>query len=639
MVVTLSINLDAAQADELENIRAKANSGDYEVALNMAHQLLETTPGTEKRYETLLFVFETEYLRSSLHGFDNIQKVEDAFASIRREFPERLDLESWLWKMAWIEWKGGKQKRAVEIAADLLRRYPSGPYSRDAILLMARVYLERGELEMAERYVLKLALLGSRTAEQKIQMKIFEMLINARRSPSKAFEYARQAWSDGKQVIERDPFLFYSLIRIWAQNGKPEDIVKKVEDFLSRYVEEDEVPYVNLIYGDVLYRLGLRKKSQFVYAVLAERHPETVLGKKAFLRGLMVEYEKVKDEARLLPVIRSMARLERDNQLTEIEIEAGLDQAILYARLARSSDHYILPALVHFAFSAKSDVKPFSDISRIKGKEMYLFGLGRYLENHERIKAITVWKRFSMFQTKTGKYLQVATGVALAYADMGVLDQAEALLMDIQRKSSGSLWADRNFLEQARIWLKRHDTDGVSKVMNWLAQHESTIYRSELLIIASRMYAERGDSAQAFQNLKQVDVLSLDEGMQMEYWRVQAELLSRLDQWGKAAEAWSRVVKLAKSSKDRNMALYEQATAWLKGGEYDNAVRLYEAIPESVQDDAWAFHSAQAQMYAGEVRTAETKFRALAQKSSRYALLARLELAARLTSQLKEHRP
>ena len=641
LLVFLLIIPGCALADTLTDIRAKANDGDYDVALNMAHRMLKKTPDDEQRYDLLFFIFETEYLRASLHEFDDIQPVEEAFAAILREFPERIDREAWLWKMAWIEWKAEKQKRAIETAAELLRRYPSGPYARDAILLIARIYLERDEPEAAERYVLKAVLLGGKTPDQKVQIEVFEALVNARRNPGKAFEYAQKAWADGKQIVEKDPFLFYAVIRIWARNGHAKDVLQKVEDFLSLYVEEDEVPYVNLIYGDVLHRLGMNKKAQFVYAVLAERHPDMPLGKKAFLRGLMVEYADVNEESRLIPVLRSIYRVEKDNQLTDIEIEAALDQAILYARLAQKDKRYMLPALMHFALVAESDVAPFRDIGRTKGRDAFLSSLEYYIGNGSNVQAITIWKKFGLFRTGSSRELQVATGVALAYADMGLLGQAEDLLKSVEQKSSGSLWADRNFLERARIWLKRNDADGVNKIMSWLAQHESTIYRPELLITAARMYVGRGDAAQAFQVLKQVKVLSLDEETRLEYWMTQAELSADLEQWNRAAEAWSRVLKLAKTDEVRNHALYEQATVWLKGGEYVNAVRLYEAIPEVSRDDAWIYHSAVAQMYAGEVRSAEAKLRSLVEKksSSRYALLARLELAEHVAKRLKEYRP
>jgi len=641
VLVFLFVMPGYALTDALTDIRARANDGDYDVALNMAHKILKKTPDDEQRYDILFFIFETEYLRASLHKFDEIQPVEEAFAAIIREFPERIDRESWLWKMAWIEWKAEKQKRAIETAAELLRRYPSGPYARDAILLIARIYLERNELETAERYVLKAVLLGGKTPDQKVQMEVFEALVNSHRNPKKAFEHVQKAWADGKQIIEKDPFLFYSVIRIWARNGHAEDVLQKVEDFLSLYVEEDEVPHVNLIYGDVLHRLGMNIKAQFVYAVLAERHPGTQLGKKAFLRGLMVEYEGVNEEKRLIPVLRSIYRVEKDNQLTDIEIEAALDQAILYVRLAQQDKRYMLPALTRFALVAESDVMPFRDMARTQGRETFLSSLEYYISSGSNVQVITIWKRFGLFRTGSSRELQAATGVALAYADMGLLGQAEDLLKEIEQKSAGSLWADRNFLEQARIWLKRNDADGINKIMSWLAQHESTIYRPELLITAARMYAGHGDAAQAFQVLKQVKVLSLDEEARLEYWMTQAELLSGLEQWNRAAEAWSRVLKLAKIGEVRNHALYEQATVWLKGGEYVNAVRLYEAIPEASRDDAWTYHSAVAQMYAGEVRSAETKLRSLVEKksSSHYALLARLELAEHLAKRLKEYRP
>ena len=177
--------------------------------------------------------------------------------------------------------------------------------------------------------------------------------------------------------------------------------------------------------------------------------------------------------------------------------------------------------------------------------------------------------------------------------------------------------------------------------MVWLAQHEGTIYRAELLMIAARMHVRRNDVAQAFQLLKQVKLLPPDMDMQLEYWTLQGEVLGRLEQWDRAAEAWARVLKLAQTDDIRNRALYEQATAWLKSEEYSNAVRLYEAIPETARDDVWTYYSAVAQMYTGEVRMAEEKFHLLADKSpsSHYGLLARLELAEQLARRMKENRP
>ena len=78
---------------------------------------------------------------------------------------------------------------------------------------------------------------------------------------------------------------------------------------------------------------------------------------------------------------------------------------------------------------------------------------------------------------------------------------AEEMLDHLYIEAGNSVWSHRIMLEKARLWADRNSTDGVIKIMQWLAKHENTLYRQDLLLIVAKIQNAQIEASAASQTL------------------------------------------------------------------------------------------------------------------------------------------
>ena len=626
----------AIGSDSLEEARRLAKQGDYEIAISTAQKMLQKAMATETRFEVMKFIADIEYQRASLRGFKEAKAPLQALRVLRQEFPDMLDLSEWLWRVGWLEWKDGDSRHALQHLSELVQRYPVGPFTRDAHLLMTRIYLQEERFTLAEKHLLKFALLGSKTESHKVFQDLFRGLIGLQQGREGSFEEIKRAWAQGEHFIAADPFLFKRVIDAWNRFEPQQKTITLVEKFLSRYVDEPEVAAVNLLYGDLLRDLGYSKKAQLVYAVLAQRHPETEIGHKAFLRGLMVEYQNVEDEKRLAPIITAIRKVERNNQLSEIETEAQFDEGILFGRLAKHNPAFANNALMQWSLVADSGRAPYAERAVKLGKKLFSKTIASLHTQGKHEEVIRIWERFPVFREQGLSGFPDLMNVAKSFMSLGMYAPAESILQGIRKRSMGSIWDDHALLVLSRLWLQRGDTQAAGRLMAWLVSHGESIYQQELRLNVASIYLNQGDYGQAYEMLKQIHPQEL--GNPLPYWMLRGKVYGALKQWNQSAEAWARALQLAQDERQRQHIVMEQAKAWMQAGRYADAARLLDAIPENGRDAKWLYYSGVAQIKSGQISSGRERLQRIVNQnnSSHFALLARMELSMQSLAAIKE---
>ncbi len=191
-------------------------------------------------------------------------------------------------------------------------------------------------------------------------------------------------------------------------------------------------------------------------------------------------------------------------------------------------------------------------------------------------------------------------------------------------------------LDKARLWADRIVPDGVIKIMQWLAKHEKTLYRQDLLLIAASIQNAQGEASAASQTLANINPGDLTPELRKTYWLTKAGIHLNLKRWHTAAEAWKQLADENEGDKKWRY-LQEQADALIQSKDFMDAETVLLQVPESEQKAAWHYAMALCALNSGRWSRAREHLIPLSTPDSDpdYRLRARLLLAQEQADQAK----
>ncbi|MDQ6972240.1 MAG: hypothetical protein Q9M30_06290, partial [Mariprofundaceae bacterium] len=377
---------------------------------------------------------------------------------------------------------------------------------------------------------------------------------------------------------------------------------------------------------------------------LSEVAPETTIGHKAFMRKMMLQHAQTNELEPLKPVFISLQKLAAENQLSEIEDEAMLDQALLWSRLAGKVAGAEDKALDLYNQVLVGTAPSLANTAEKEGHTLFVHHISQKLSDKSQLESIVLWRRYPQLREPSGPlhgqalktYRSMLLQLASAMRDLMDFQAAEQLLTTLYADTQSSVEGDRVMLERAKLWLDRGDKDGYAKIMRWLEAHSFTLYRPEMLLLAAGIQLTSGQSNAASQTLKQVAEQDLAPDMRASYWTTKAGIAEALGQWHSAASAWSRHNTLLSSI--HYEASLHLADALYMAGEYAKARDAYLDIDEEHRNPRWQYRMAVSEMRSGQWTRAQERLQSLMQntEASEYALRARLMLADKRADHLME---
>ena len=633
-------------ADSISTIRTILHNGNPDVARTRAYNMLKDGHVDDRQRRSLLRIIAiAEEMQSALHDYSDAEIAIAAWHSLLKEFVSPDDAAGIRWKICWLYWKKGDEEGARRAAAEVLKESPSSHQARQARLLLARLDIKGNKLHAARKNLMKFALDSSSDAEQAQGLAWMGVVDFREGRDDPAFNSISKAIAMAPGLVSSDVTLLSTYTQLLYARHNEAAFQRQSARFLELYLDRPEASLIRLLSANMLAESGKGKEAERAYEMLSEVAPETSIGMKAFMRKLMLQYADTTDFDTLKPVLASLHTLAVNNQMSDIEDEAMLDQARLWIRLAGQVDKAEEKALDLYTQVTVGTVPAFAAQARQEGYALFVRDINSTLDDQSWLESIVLWRRYPQLREPTGQIdgdalkqqRHVRLGVAAAMRRLMDFDAAEELLASLYRDTQDSVEGDRIMLEMAKLWLDRRDPDGYARIIRWLNAHSFTMYRPEMLLVAARIQLQNHQPNQASQTLMQVSEQDIAPDMRPDYWLCKAEIAEALGQWHPAAAAWARHNALF--DKAPAATLLRRADALFMAGEYAGAGQAYMNIPEGERNMRWQFRMAVCEVRTGQWKQAEERLTALTQNpdAAEYALRARLLLADREAVSLMEH--
>lgn len=630
----------APVSKRVQNVRAFLEQGNFSLAISASQALLKTHVSNDERFQLLSVLAQAEEMNASFNGYENVNDAVHAYQSLRKEFPKRANAADILWRIAWLYWKGQDMDRADLTTQVLLQQHPKSPEAKKASLLRARILIKKGAYAKARGVLLSYYGLGSDISarEEAEGLAWMAVIDRADGRGEQAFKTMQNSYASIPSVIEQDSSLYATYIQLLAKYGSKDEALHHADQFVKRYISDPAAPTIRLLRGDLLEQQGAYQAASDIYGVLADRYRHSSVGKKARMRQLVMQYQKIKDKGKLRAILRTLTRISAANQMSDIETEAQLYQARILAHLAgldeKQQGKIDDRAIGLYALAAASSRQRFALPAVKEGSALLRQRLHETLDHQQWLQAVVLWRRYPQLRSGAGPRLSFA----IAHAYMQLLDfaHAEPILEDLYSKAKDTVWGQRVILERAKLWLQRGDSDGVDKVMHWLAGHEYTLYRQDLLLMVVRMQVKQQAFPAALHTLKDIHVEDLTPALMGDYWHTSALVNMGLQRWHVAADAWRHLADMSKGDVHWHY-IRSQAGALLNGEETATAERALLQIPEKMRDPSWMFAMASALHELGRFNEATEYLQKLAgaDPANNYTTRARMMLAEQRADQLE----
>jgi hypothetical protein len=643
----LSPGLAISQVSErVQAIRVFLDSGNPKQAIRTSEILLANSDiQSSERMSLLSLIAEAEVMRAKSRLFDNVAPSVQAIEALLKEFPHSPDAARFRWLRAWLEWKGGSLKKAIANAREVIALDQKKERLRQAWLLMARIHIKQEKYAFARSELLQYGMQADEGSQAQGIGAAWNALVDigeARHSAAfKSLDHVYHRWPT---AISAEPQLFAAYILLLHQYGRDKEALGLAESFTRQFITKKQAPAIRLLRADIL----AKQKNTIAaaineYDILADRQAETAVGRKAFMRKLMLQNRDVNEREKLLPVIAAIRKVADRNQLSPLEDEAMLALARLWGRVedgasriasAISGENLKSPALHAYAQAATS---PEQAISRSAGQEgaarleKIVSGL---LAAGQWMKAVVIWRQFPQLHPPEAQSQTLRFGIARAMRKLLLFDAAEALLDKLYIENKASISGQRAMLELIKLWQERSDSNAVEKIMRWLNTHEFTLFRPEILIVVARIQLAQGHAEAARQTLKSVQSATIALEARADYWKVRAETAEAMSQWHVAAQAWSHY--RGSASADSDQGLINQANNLFTAKEYAAALKLYRQMPKQKHDRPWQYYSGVSLLRTGQLTQGTERLQALAgeKDAGAYGALAKLALADQLAGEL-----
>jgi len=627
-----------AASKRVQGVNNFIQRGEIGMAISTANALLKDTKlASGERRGLLQALARAEYLRTSSAGYERVDEAIKAYKALIKEFPKQVDVAKLQWKIAWLYWNHGNPEQADAAAQTILQDYPSSSEVKKAALLRARIMIKKGRYSNARFLLLEHFGLGSAVGSRDEAEGIAWMGVVdfADHRPAQAWKSLRRANAMAPDLIRKDSTLYATYVQLLARQHRDKKALREATDFIKHYISSPEGPAIRLLRADLLADEGRTDDANELYGILANSYGNTLVGKKAQVRKMMLDIGASKDPKRLEKTVHALDQLAASNQLSDVEAEARLGQARLLTRLGAADPKRLDDAIAYDAMVAASVQADIVPVATREGTALMDKRLHALLDQHAWLQAVLLWKRYP--QLRPGQDTMLAFGIAGAYAELADYDHAEALYRRLYGKAEGSLLGQRIMLHMARLWLARGDRDGADKVMRWLSTHNDDLYRQEMLLTAAQMQAAQGGFAAAQKTMAGIDPQSLSAHLLPAYWRTTAVLHADRKQWQDAADAWSKAVALD-AGDARWQDLRTLAHALMQAGDHAAAGRALQAIPDAERDAGWSFAMALCNAGTGHWDTASRQLQSLAdaKPANAYTLRAQMALADHEAHRLEE---
>ncbi len=628
----------AADENNIDTARAFLTQGQPHRAISLTRTLLTNTGlSNDQRFELLLLLAESEEKHTVSRNYDNAQLSIRAYQDLHKEYPARFMAAEMHWKVAWLSWNQKKFDQADSALQAIIQDHPHSPQAKKAAVLHARYLIQRNRYQAARATLLRYFGLGSDVSdlEETEGLVWLAIIDDADGNQELAFRNLVDAYASHPEVIEGNSFLYAAYIRLLSLYEDRQVQYVHILRFLKNYAAASEALAIRLLQADILVERGNIQEADTIYGVLASNHMESVVGKRAYMRQLMQQNKDVSNTEQLKKALDKLSQVVAHNQLSETETEATLYQARILVSLGVNDPAYLPRATASYAIAASSESPSrFADAAHNEGKKLLRRHIRTLLEQEEWLQAVVLWKRYPQIRPANDRKL--AFGIAQAYIRLMDFVHAEEMLDQLYTEAGNSVWSHRIMLEKARLWADRNAEDGVIKIMQWLAKHEKTLYRQDLLLIVARIQNARKEASAASQTLAHINPDDLTPVLRETYWFTKAGINLNLKRWHTAAEAWKQLADTSAGNK-KWQYVREQADALIQSKDYIGAETILLQMPESERKAAWHYAIALSAINTGRWNKAREHLIPLtaADSDQDYQLRASLLLAKEQADQAK----
>jgi len=627
-------------------------NGNPEQAVITAQRALKRTNLTaSERLALLATIARSETMRTTYQHFQHVEAAIQALDTVLNEFPDSPDAPDFRWKQAWLLWQSGQDKEAITAAREIIAQDQQPANLRRAWLLMARVHIRMKNYAYARSDLLQYGLkVRSKSRNQAIGIAWMSMVDQGESRSESAFKNLHAVYRVWPKVITAEDELFATYIDLVDRYGQHKQALHLANAFIRLYSNKPQSALVRLIRADIHAENESTIPTAIEeYTILAKHQAETTIGRKAFMRKLMLAFRHEKQRKKLFPVLVALKTMANNNQLSPIEDEATLDMARLWTRItvvatAKNTDaSHPAPALEAYARAGASPDKTIADAARKEGAIWLNTYIAALLKQHQWLKAVSLWRHYPQLRPASRTSQTLRLGVAHAMRMLMLFDSAEAMLQRLYSENKMSIRGQRMMMERARLWLDRRDADGVKKIMRWLNRHEFSIYRPDMLLIVARMQLARKQPQLARQTLVSVSANDLAVESRARYWQTNANIAETLSEYHHAARAWAKYRK--SKGADGKLGLNNQAANLFAAREFMQARKLYLQMPKDEHNAAWNYHMGVCQLRSGAIKQGSERLQRLAAKADskgdagRFASLAKLALANLQADKLLGEKP
>jgi len=616
------------------------HNGNPERAVITAQRALKHATLTAAERQTLLStIARAETMRTTYRHFQGVDTAVQALETAINEFPDSPDAPEFRWKKAWLLWQSGQNKAAITAAREIIAQDQLAENLRRAWLLMARIHIKIKNYAYARSDLLQYGLkVRSNSREQAIGMAWMAIVDQGESRSDAAFKTLRAVYRTWPQVITSEAELFATYIDLLDRHEQYKQALQLANAFIRQHSDKPQAALVRLIRAN----LHARQKNTIPAAIqeysrLSRQQAETTIGRKAFMRKMMLEFRHETQRDKLLPVLVALKKIADNNQLSDIEDEAMLDMARLWTRItpvataSKTGSRHAPPALEAYARAGASLDQHIANAAKTEGARWLNTYITALLKQQQWLRVVTIWRHYPQLRPASHTSQALRLGVAHAMRMLMLFDDAQRMLERLYNENRMSIRGQRIMMERARLWMDRRDPDGVKKIMRWLNRHEFSIYRPEILLIVARIQLANKQPELARQTLVSVSANDLAVESRARYWQTNAEIAETLSEYHHAAHAWAQY-RHSKGA-DARLGLHHQAANLFVAGEFTQARKLFLQIPAGERNASWQYHMGVCELRSGEVKQGTERLQKLAAQAGakndagRFASLAKLALA------------
>ncbi len=627
-------------------IQTYLNQGKPEQAVTTAYLLLkEDNLNNQERKELLKLIVQAQLIIVKAKHYEDVKPAVDALQSFIREFPESVDEPNLIWQIINLYWNQNNLEEAQSYILDLQNRFPQSLEATKSWLILGKIHFIHKNYSEARTNFLRFAITFPQDSTQGRNVRIWTALVDyAEGRFDVAFKALRPIFDQQPSLITEQPSIYSRYIHLLHTEGLYAQALAQTKNYLSLYKTSSHTPEIRLLHADLLLLQPNPDKDVVIkaYSLIAETQADTVIGKQAFMRKMMLQLDEKKQYSAIKPAIIALKRIANKNQMSQVEDEALLLEARLWRKVAafdplHSPKQSEYAALEKFSLALKSTHSGLKKKALEGGKNTFLESIQRHIERKDWRNATQIWQRFTQFRPPLEKAKQLYLNIAQSFRLTMQYAASDQLLQQLLSNAKNDLWREKLILEQAKLWFDRGDTQSIQRIMTWLDQHEYSIYRPEMLLIVAQIQLQNKAYSLTSHTLDMIQVADITYDTRTIYWKTRAKTEQALKRWHMAAFAWAQYTSLDLADKD--MGILNEAHARFKAGEFPKAEALYSKVSENLRTPIWTYRYSISQLKNGKWKQATSRLTTLKNNPDAgiYTSMAALTLAERQANQLLEN--